>query len=84
MKLTIIPDWRDAWKWFSVHALVILAALPLVWAGLPSDLKSHLPPSLEVWALCLVALGGLAGRFIDQPKAVPVAVPSVPPAEQPK
>lgn len=68
--MTLVPDWRSAWRWFSVQALAILAALPLVWMALPSDAKNFLPDNLEPWVLCALALGGIVGRVIDQqPKA---------------
>jgi ABC-type uncharacterized transport system permease subunit len=67
--MTIIPDWRRAWRWFSVQALVVLAALPLVWSTLPADLRAYLPDGWEPYVLLVVAIGGLAGRFVDQNKA---------------
>jgi ABC-type uncharacterized transport system permease subunit len=67
--MTIIPDWRRAWRWFSVQALVVLAALPLVWSTLPADLRAYLPDGWEPYVLLAVAIGGLAGRFVDQTKA---------------
>lgn len=67
--MTLVPDWRGAWRWFSVQALVVLAALPLVWSTLPADLRAFLPDGWEPYILLVVAIGGLAGRFIDQNKA---------------
>lgn len=68
--MTLVPDWRSAWRWFSVQALAILAALPLVWMALPSDAKGFLPDNLEPWVLFALAAGGIVGRVIDQqPKA---------------
>ncbi len=64
----LIPDWRQAWRWFSVQALALLVALPLVWVSLPADAKAFLPDSFEPWVLVLVAIGGLVGRLIDQKK----------------
>jgi len=66
--MTLVPDWRRAWSWFSVQALVILAALPLVWSTLPADLRAYLPDGWEPYVLLVVAIGGLAGRLIDQKK----------------
>jgi ABC-type uncharacterized transport system permease subunit len=67
--MRLVPDWRAAWRWFSVQALVVLAALPLVWSTLPADLRAYLPDGWEPYVLLLVAVGGLAGRLIDQTKA---------------
>jgi hypothetical protein len=67
--MKIIPDWRSAWRWFSVQALAALVALPLVWVGLPPDVKSFLPDGAEPYILVLLAAGGLVGRLVDQKKA---------------
>jgi ABC-type uncharacterized transport system permease subunit len=64
--MKLVPDWREAWSWFSVQSLAILAALPLVWSMLPADLKGYLPDGWEPYVLLAVALGGLVGRLIDQ------------------
>ncbi len=64
--MTLVPDWRRAWTWFSVQALAILAALPLVWVALPSDAKGFLPDNLEPWVLFALAAGGIVGRLVDQ------------------
>jgi ABC-type uncharacterized transport system permease subunit len=67
--MRLVPDWREAWSWFSVQSLAILAALPIVWGMLPADLKAWVPAGWEPYILLAVALGGLAGRLIDQNKA---------------
>jgi hypothetical protein len=64
--MKLVPDWRDAWRWFSVQALAVIIALPVVWVALPADAKSFLPDSLEPWILMLIAVGGLVGRLVDQ------------------
>jgi hypothetical protein len=65
-KLTLIDNWRNAWRWISVWALVTLSSLPVVWASLPEDLKVAVPDGWAKWIMFLVAIGGLAGRFVDQ------------------
>lgn len=64
--MKLIPDWKDAWRWFSVQALIILAALPVVWSAIPSDAKGFLPDGWEPWVLFGLAIAGLIGRVIDQ------------------
>jgi hypothetical protein len=63
-----INNWRDGWKMFSVQALAVLAALPLVWSQLPPDVQAMLPDEWRPFVLTIIALGGLAGRFVDQEK----------------
>lgn len=69
--MKLVSDWREAWRWFSVQALAVLVALPLVWASLPSDLKAFVPDGWERWILIAVAAAGLIGRVIDQQKPAP-------------
>ncbi len=70
--MTLVENWKSAWRWFSVQALAALTVLPLVWMALPSDAKSFLPDSMEPWVLFALAFGGIVGRLVDQkPKAPP-------------
>ncbi len=64
--MQIIENWKSAWRWISVWALFTLSCLPIVWASLPPDLKTEVPDGWAKWIMMLVALGGLAGRFVDQ------------------
>lgn len=64
--MKLIPDWKDAWRWFSVQALAAIMALPVVWSMLPADVKGFLPDGWEPWVLVTLAAAGLIGRVIDQ------------------
>jgi uncharacterized membrane protein len=64
--MKLIEDWKQAWTWFSVHALAILAILPMVWLNLPADVKTYIPTKYGLIVVMLVAIGGIAGRVIDQ------------------
>ena len=64
--MRLVPDWRDAWRWFSVQCLANLAVLPMVWMNLPQDLKSYIPREWGFAIFILVAVGGIGGRLIDQ------------------
>lgn len=66
--MQLIPDWRSAWRWFSVQALALIIVLPIVWASLPPDVKSLVPSSWNVWIFIIIAFAGLVGRFVDQKK----------------
>ena len=69
--MKLIPNWKNAWRWFSVQALIVIGALPLVWATLPADVKAFLPGGWEPWILVLLAVAGIVGRLVDQNKAPP-------------
>lgn len=64
--MRLVPDWREAWKWISMWAFGLLTALPLVWVGLPPDLKAYIPPEWGIYILIFVAAGGGIGRVVDQ------------------
>jgi len=69
----LVPDWRSAWRWFSVQALAALAALPMVWVSLPADLKAYVPKEWGLAIVCAIAIAGIAGRVVDQNKTPPAA-----------
>lgn len=62
----LVPDWRQAWRWFSVQALAVVMALPLVWLGLPADVKAWVPQSWHIWIFVLLGGAGIIGRVVDQ------------------
>lgn len=66
--MKLIENWRQAWQMFSVQALALLAALPLVWMGLPDDVKAMVPAEWRQWIMIAIAIGGIAGRLVAQPK----------------
>lgn len=67
-KPTLIPQWRRAWRMFSVQAMSLAAAIQGTWTLLPEDMRASLPPALVHWASVALLLAGIVGRLIDQPK----------------
>jgi len=68
--MRLVPDWRSAWRWFSVQSLAIIALIPVVWPALPPEAHEWIPPSWRPWIVFALALGGIVGRLVDQkPKA---------------
>lgn len=66
--MRFIPDWHQAWKWFSVQAFAIIIALPVIWAAMPADVKSYLPDEWKPWIMVALAAAGILGRLVDQKK----------------
>lgn len=64
--MQMVKDWKSSWRWFSVQALTVIAGLPLVWPMIPPDVQAWLPETYRPWVLVALALGGIAGRLIDQ------------------
>jgi hypothetical protein len=70
-KVSLIPDWKHAWKYASVHfqaAGVLLMAgaeiLGETWKGLPPALQQKMPHATTI-ALVLFGLG-LIGRILKK------------------
>lgn len=64
--MKLVSDWKDAWRWFSVHIFLIIAALPPVWLSLPPDVKAFLPVEWRPWVFSVIAVAGVIGRVKDQ------------------
>lgn len=67
--MKLVEDWKCGWRWFSVHALVLAGAIPAVWAELPPDLKSSIPPGAMGAITAVIAACGVIGRLVNQDKA---------------
>jgi hypothetical protein len=64
--MKLVENARDAWKWFSMHAMVAAGALLATWELLPQDLKAGLSESqTRRVAVGLLALG-VIGRLVKQ------------------
>ena len=68
MKIRLVEDWRQAWRWFSVQAIAIVTAFLAVWAVFPEDLKAVLPAGWTKAVAIAVLLIGLLGRLVQQPR----------------
>jgi len=64
--MQMVKDWKSSWRWFSVQALTVIAGLPLVWPMIPPDVQAWLPEQYRPYVIVALAVGGLAGRLIDQ------------------
>lgn len=67
--MKLVPDWRRAWRWFSVQSLAIIALIPVVWPNLPPEAHAWVPPEWRPWIVFALAVGGIVGRLVDQNKA---------------
>lgn len=64
--MKLVENWKDAWKWFSVHCLVLVALIPTVWLELPPEAKEAIPASWMSTITLVVGICGIIGRFIKQ------------------
>lgn len=66
MKLRLVDDWKQAWKWISVNCMVLATALQGAWMGVPEDLRGSMPHNIiNLITIAILALG-LAGRLVKQ------------------
>ena len=66
MKLTLVEDWRKAWRWFSVNAMVLAAAIQGTWLQIPDDMKASIPPALVSYSTIALLVLGVLGRLLKQ------------------
>ncbi|MFH1010333.1 MAG: hypothetical protein V1784_03760 [bacterium] len=62
----MISDWKDCWKWFSVHVAIIIAALNAAMALLPS-LQGLLTPGQYAVANATLGVAVIVARLVNQP-----------------
>ena len=66
MKVKLVDNWRNSWKWFSMQCMAAAGAIQSTWMLLPDDMKSVVPPQLVSYAtIAILALGGI-GRLVSQ------------------
>lgn len=68
--MTLVDNAKQAWRWLSVQAMIVAAAIQASWLFIPEDMKASIPPNVvQGVTLALLALG-VAGRLVKQePKA---------------
>jgi RsiW-degrading membrane proteinase PrsW (M82 family) len=65
-KPKLVDNWKQAWKWFSVHCMTIAGAIHGAWLVLPDDMKASLPIKYVAALTVTLMLCGVAGRLVDQ------------------
>lgn len=68
MTMTLIEDWRQAWKKFSVWAFIVIGAMPDIYSGVQALgwLEDKAVPASFVWTIRVLAGVGIAVRLIKQ------------------
>lgn len=64
--MKLVPDYKEACKWFSMHAMFYAAALPFAWAQMPPELKAYIPAEYMPYITAGILIGGMFGRVIQQ------------------
>lgn len=63
----LIPNWRQAWRMFSVQAQASSVAILGAWQALPDDLRAKVPESVVLGIVGALLVFGIVGRLIVQP-----------------
>lgn len=66
--MKLVEDWKCAWRWISVQAMVLAGALQGAWLFIPDDMKSSIPHGIVQGVTIALLVLGVAGRLVDQPK----------------
>ena len=66
MKLTLIDNWKNIWKWYSTHAVVIYTALVSYYAQMPAVDKASLPLWVIYLIQAVIVVSFVVGRLIKQ------------------
>jgi hypothetical protein len=64
--MRLVAEWRSAWRWFSLQAMALTAAIQAAWATIPDDLKQHFPARLVTAVSIGLLLLGIGGRLVQQ------------------
>ena len=64
--MRLVRDWRQAWRWLSVQALAISAAVPGAWLAIPEEWRAAMPAEWLAGAAVVIGLMGIIGRLVDQ------------------
>lgn len=65
--MKIDPEWRQAWRWLSVHAMTLGLAVSAAWVAIPQDLRSSIPGWSAASLTGVLMVLGIVGRLVKQP-----------------
>lgn len=61
-------NWKQAWKWYSIHAMVWPAAAIGGWEIMPNAWQDAVPHRIVAIVAVSVLLSGMFGRIVSQGK----------------
>ena len=65
VKLKLVENWKEAYRWFSMWAFLIAGAMAGAWAVMPADLKAAFPDQW-VGVVSVVSFVGALLRLVKQ------------------
>lgn len=73
--MTLVENWKSLHRSFSVWAMGFSTIFLQVWALMPDDLKTQLPPWVGPPLASGILVLGIIGRYVKQPKVSDAATP---------
>jgi len=67
-KIHLVENWKDAKKWFSVHAMLWAGAIQGCWLMIPEDMKPAVNPKVVSALTIGLMFFGIIGRVVSQEK----------------
>jgi hypothetical protein len=64
--MMFVDNAKRAWRWFSVQAMVVAAAMQGAWVFIPDDMRTSIPHGLVQGATIGLLALGVAGRLVQQ------------------
>lgn len=65
MKIKLMSDWKRAWKWMSIWAMILAGAIQATYSALEPEQKKSLGKYSQPITIAILALG-VAGRMVRQ------------------
>lgn len=66
--MKLIPNWRRAWRMFSVQVPAINAAFIATWASIPEKFQDAYPLRWALATVLVLLVLGVVGRLVKQPE----------------
>lgn len=64
--MKIDPEWRQAWRWLSIHAMALALAVSAAWLAIPADLRAMVPAWSAASLTGALMVLGILGRLVKQ------------------
>jgi hypothetical protein len=64
--MTLVAEWKTAWRWFSVQSMAASAVVLGAWDSVPDELRHALPRWLPHGVAIALLVLGVAGRLVKQ------------------
>lgn len=64
--MKLIPEWKSAWRWSSMHAMTAALAIQGAWVAIPSEMQAFVHPIVAHAITGVLLVAGIVGRLVDQ------------------